>query len=54
MASSRWACLILSTCSGVSAEMLRMPSAAAMIVAVVDAMPFWVKVALYGAASPVK
>ena len=34
--------------------MLVMPSEAAMIVAVVEAMPFWVKVALYGAASPVR
>ena len=29
--------------------MLVKPSEAAMIVAVVEAMPFWVKVALYGA-----
>ena len=34
--------------------MFVMPSEAAMIVAVVDAMPFCVKVALYGAASPVR
>ena len=54
IASSRCACLICSTCSGLSLVMLVMPNDAAMIVAVVDAMPFWVKVALYGAALPVR
>ena len=34
--------------------MLVKPSEAAMIVAVVEAMPFWVKVRLYGAAGPVR
>ena len=34
--------------------MLVKPNEAAMTVAVVEAMPFWVKVALYGAASPAK
>ena len=48
MASSRWACLICSTCSSVSLLMSVNPSEAAMIVAVVEAMPFWVKVRLYG------
>ena len=40
IASNRCACLICSTCSGVSLAMLVMPSEAAMIVAVVEAMPF--------------
>ncbi len=54
MASSRCACLICSTCSSVSLLILVKPSDAAMIVARVEAMPFWVKVALYGPASPVR
>ena len=40
IASNRCACLICSICSGVSLAMLVMPSEAAMIVAVVEAMPF--------------
>ena len=38
--------MICSTWSSVSLAMLVNPSDAAMIVAVVEAMPFWVKVAL--------
>ena len=52
MASSRWAFLICSTCSSVSFWMSGKSSEAAMIVAVVEAIPFWVKVRLYGCCRP--
>ena len=53
MASSRCASLIDSTSSTDRLSISVMPSEAAMIVAQVEAMPFWVKVELYGPASPV-